>query len=102
MRKFFTALAIEYHSVDLDSVAFQQNDRGMRIRGALKHRVGAGTIPQIFVGGEHIGGCTEVFAAYADGSLRRHLEAVGIGLNDGGTINTGRLLPQWMHPRKSA
>jgi cysteine synthase A len=102
VRKFFKALGIDYHSVDLDSVAFQQDDRGVRIRRALKHRVGAGTIPQIFVGGEHIGGCTEVFAAYADGSLRRRLEAVGIGLDDGGTIDTGRLLPQWMHPRKTA
>ena len=30
-------------------------------------RVGAPTIPQIFVGGAHVGGCTEMFDAFNDG-----------------------------------
>ena len=102
VRKFFRALGIEYHSVDLDSVAFQPDNRGVRIRAALKQRLGAGTIPQVFVGGESIGGCTDLFAAYRDGSLQRRLADVGVRLDGATVLDTSRLLPQWMHPRKSA
>jgi len=101
-RKFFKELGIEYHSVDLDAVALQKEERGVRIRAALKYQVGAGTIPQLFVGGEHIGGCTQLFAAYRDGSLQRRLAALGIRIDAGRAVDTDRLLPQWMHPRKSA
>jgi cysteine synthase A len=102
VRKLFRELGIEYHSVDLDSVAFQQDERGVRIREALKHRLGAGTIPQVFIDGAHIGGCSELFAAYADGSLKSRLGALGIEWNHGVNVDTGQLLPQWLHPRKSA
>ena len=101
-RKLFKQLGIEFHSVDLDSVAFQENDRGVRIREALKHKLGAGTIPQIFVGGEPIGGCTQLFEVYRNGSLHHRLAALGIHLGGEISIDTNRLLPQWMHPRKSA
>ena len=101
-RKFFKALGIEYHSVDLDSVAFQQDERGVRIRKVLKHRLGVGTIPQVFVGGAHLGGCTELFDAYRDGSLLRLLQAQGIRIDEHDPIDTRQFLPKWMHPRKSA
>jgi cysteine synthase A len=102
VRKFFKALGIEYHSIDLDSVEFQQDDRGVRIREALKYKLGASTIPQIFVGGEHIGGCTQLFEGYRDGSLQRRLGGLSIETDSATHIDTNRLLPQWMHPRKSA
>ena len=69
MRKLFKALGVSYQSVDLDSVAYQQDNRGGKIREVLAQRLGTLTIPQIFVGGEHIGGGTDLFAAYQDGSL---------------------------------
>jgi cysteine synthase A len=102
VRRFFKALGLDYHSVDLDSVAFQQEDRGVRIREVLRHRLGVGTIPQIFVGGVHIGGCTELFASYRDGTLQRLLAQQGIALPDHTPIDTSGLLPRWLHPRKSA
>ena len=58
-------LGIEYRSIDLDSVAYQADDRGGKIRAVLAERTGAPTIPQIFIGGEHVGGCTELFDAGA-------------------------------------
>ncbi|MEE4146712.1 MAG: cysteine synthase A [Halieaceae bacterium] len=101
-RNFFKALGVDFHSVDLDSVAFQPEERGVRIREVLRYQLGTGTIPQIFVGGVHIGGCTELFTSYREGSLQRLLAQHGIRLADHPAIDTSRLLPGWMHPRKSA
>jgi cysteine synthase A len=101
-RKLFQRLGVDYTSVDLDSVAFQEADRGGRIRRVLHQRLGVPTIPQIFVGGEHIGGCSELFRACEDGSLGRRLGLLGIEVDSGSRIDTASLLPRWLHPRKSA
>lgn len=101
-RKLFKAMGVEYHSVDVDSIEFQQNERGVKIREVLKYKLGAGTIPQIFVGGERIGGCTQLFEEYRNGTLQRRLAALGIVTDTDSHIDTNGLLPQWMHPRKSA
>jgi len=101
-RKLFKALGVDYHSVDLDSVAYQEDNRGGKIRAVLARRIGSPTIPQIFVAGQYIGGCTELFNAHADGSLQRLLEDHGIRFDDNAQIDPRALLPQWVHPRKTA
>ena len=54
---------------------YQQDDLGGEIRAALARSAPASpTIPQIFVGGSHVGGCTETFDAFADGRLQRLLD----------------------------
>jgi cysteine synthase len=101
-RKLFAQLGLPYQSVDLDSVAYQAGDRGGKIRSVLRERVGAATIPQIFVAGEHIGGCTELFEAYSNGSLRERLAAAGVDYDTSVAIDPATLLPKWLHPRKIA
>src|SRR5690606_23673941 len=64
VRRLFADLGIPYRSIDLDSVEYQQDDRGGEIRAALTARTGIATIPQIFIGGELIGGCTDLFDAW--------------------------------------
>jgi cysteine synthase A len=101
-RKLFKAMGVEFQSVDLDAVAYQENDRGSRIREVLARRLGVPTIPQLFVGGEHMGGCSELFEAYRNGSLQRRFSEHGIDFDPNARINAEQLLPQWLHPRKSA
>ena len=101
-RKLFDALGVEYTSVDLDSVAYQQGDRGGKIRAVLAERTGAPTIPQIFIGGEHVGGCTDLFDAYGDGSMHRRLDSIGVGYRPSTTIDAYGLLPGWLHPRMAS
>ena len=98
-RKLFAALGLDYRSVDLDSVAYQQDDLGGRLRVALRQRTGQRTIPQIFLGGEHLGGCSELFAAYADGSLQRRLRDLGIAWREEARVDPAKLAPGWLHPR---
>jgi cysteine synthase len=102
VRKLFARLGIEYESVDLDSVEYQADDRGGKIRAVLAERTGAPTIPQICIGGEWIGGCTDLFDAWRDGSLQQRLERHGIAYDAAADVDPYTLLPKWLHPRKTA
>ena len=102
VRKLFARLGIEYRSVDLDSVDFQKDDLGGRIREVLADKIGAKTIPQVFVAGQHIGGCTETFDSWRDGSLRARMEQHGIAYDRRVDIDPYGLLPKWLQPRKTA
>jgi cysteine synthase A len=97
VRKLFAALSIPYRSVDLDSVAYQKGDLGGRIRQALRHRTGSPTIPQIFVGGEFVGGCAEIFDIAENGGLRSRLDTMGMKFDVRSDVEYARLLPQWLN-----
>jgi cysteine synthase len=101
VRKLFDRLGIAYRSVDLDSVAYQADDRGGRIRAVINARTGAATIPQIYIGGEHMGGCTDLFDAWRSGVVQRKLDALGVAYAPQ-EIDPYALLPKWLHPRQSA
>jgi cysteine synthase A len=102
VRKLFDLLAIDYKSIDLDSVAYQENSNGGKIRAVLAERTGAVTIPQVFICGKHVGGCTELFDGIRDGSVQTLLAANGIGFDQDKQIDPYQLLPKWVQPRMSA
>ncbi len=99
VRKMFGAMGVPFRSIDLDSVPFQENNLGGDIRAALKERTGSPTIPQIFVGGEHIGGCTETFDAYNDGRLQALLQKTAVQFDRQKSFDAYSFLPGWLHPR---
>jgi cysteine synthase A len=99
VRRFFDRAGIAFRSVDLDSVAFQQDDLGGEIRAALLRRLGSPTIPQIFVGEAHVGGCTETLDAWRDGRLQPLLSAHGVGFTADAGFDPRSFLPGWVHPR---
>jgi cysteine synthase A len=99
VRKFFRALDVPYRSIDLDSVQYQKDDWGGAIRVALRERVQLPTIPQIFVGGEHLGGCTDTFDAFKQGRLQALMQASGVRYHHQETLDPYSLLPKWLHPR---
>jgi cysteine synthase len=99
VRRMFAEYGIAYRSVDLDSVAYQNDDWGGQIRAALAARTKWKTIPQIFVGGEFVGGCTDAFDAWKDGRLPALLAKYGV--EHGGDLGGDpySFLPNWLHPR---
>ena len=99
IRKLFATCAIPYRSIDLDSTAYQRDDRGGQIRTVLRARTGSKTIPQVFVGGEFIGGCTETFDAFKSGRLQQLLGQHGVRFDDSIDVDPYTLLPTWLHPR---
>jgi cysteine synthase A len=99
VRRFFDRAGIAFRSIDLDSVAFQQDDLGGAIRAALLRRLGSPTIPQIFVGEAHVGGCTETLDAWRDGRLQPLLSTHGVAFTADTGFDPRSFLPGWVHPR---
>ncbi|HUF73402.1 MAG TPA: cysteine synthase A [Gammaproteobacteria bacterium] len=99
VRRMFQAYGIPCYSVDLDSVEYQQGDWGGQIRSALTAETGMATIPQIFVGGEFVGGCTDAFDAWRGGRLQRLLDEANVGYSPENTADPYSFLPTWLHPR---
>jgi len=62
-------------------VAYQQHNRRGRIRCAATAKISCDTFPQIFVCGEFIGGCTDLFDGIKDGSLLTRFDQLAIARN---------------------
>jgi cysteine synthase A len=99
VRRLMDEFRIPYRSIDLDSVEYQKDNRGGDIRVALREKIGSPTIPQIFVGGEYVGGCTETFDAFNEGRLQKLLEANGVAFDRSRKADAYSFLPKWLHPR---
>jgi len=98
-RRLFSTLGVTYRSIDLDSVEMQQSDFGGKIRNVLKIRTGASTIPQIYVGGALVGGCSELIDACNNGRLSELLNEAGISHKPIDNLDAKSFLPKWVHPR---
>ncbi|KQW37709.1 O-acetylserine lyase [Rhizobacter sp. Root404] len=101
-RKLFARMGIAFKSVDIDSVTYQQNDMGAKIRAVLKQRTGAPTIPQIWIGGVHVGGAMDLFDAARSGRAHQLLARADVAVESGVPIDPDEFLPKWLHPRKAA
>ena len=99
VRKMLAHYGIPYRSVDLDSVEYQEGNWGGDIRNALRERTRMVTIPQIFVGGEFIGGCTETFDAFNEGRLAELLARRRVAFDRSDMRDAYSFLPSWLHPR---
>ncbi len=100
VRKLFARLEIPYRAVDLDSVQYQANDFGGKIRSVLQQELGKSTIPQIFIGGQHLGGATDLFEAYKNGELGKRLANHKIHPKEmPESFEPASLLPGWLHKR---
>lgn len=73
VKSLFSNLAVDAKVVDLDTLA-----DGDAIQDALMDVSGMRTVPQVFIGGELVGGCDDVMGAYRNGTLVTLLKAVGI------------------------
>ncbi len=99
VRKMLAKYEIEYQSFDLDSVAYQVDNKGGDIRAAIYQQTGLKTIPQIYIGGVHVGGATELFDACRDGSMQKMLEENAVSYNKDVSDDPYSFLPGWLHSR---
>jgi cysteine synthase A len=102
VRRMFAEYKIPYRAVDLDSVEYQKDDWGGQIRAALTARTTWKTIPQIFVGGEFVGGCTDAFDAWKSGRLPELLAKYGVEHRGDLKADPYSFLPGWLHPRRAS
>ena len=98
VRKLFKRCGIAYRAIDLDGVAYQNDNWGGKIRAALTEHSGMPTIPQLFVGGKLVGGASETFTAFAQGRLQELLSKHGIPFQDTVGDKLSSLMPSWVQP----
>jgi cysteine synthase A len=99
VRKLFARAGIPYRSIDLDSVEYRTDNRDQVIRAALAARTSMVTIPQIFIGGVHVGGATDAVAAWKQGRLQALLAQARVSFDASADVDPDALLPGWLHPR---
>jgi len=99
VRKVFAEYGIAYTPIDLDSATYRQTDRGDKIFEVLKRRTGSFTLPQIFIGGDFQGGCSDVFDTLRSGELHNRLRRHGIAFDPSVSTDPYELLPKWLLPR---
>lgn len=98
-RKLLDALKLPYRVVTIDGSDFSDADWAADVRRALAERAGAPTVPQVYLGGQHLGGATELFDSYNEGKLIDMLRPFNIEPEGDGPENAYSLLPAWMQPR---
>ncbi len=101
VRRLLTAADVACEPVNLDSVEYQKADLGGKIRAVLAKRLGTPTIPQVFVGGEHVGGATEVMQAFNQGRLQALLQKHGVAFDAEFEADAFSFLPKWLQKRPS-
>ncbi|GLJ24674.1 hypothetical protein SUGI_0471860 [Cryptomeria japonica] len=73
----FRGLGVKPFVVELDELGtgeFQAQD-------ALKALTGQSTVPNIFIGGKHIGGCSDTLELHQNGELASLLSAAGVNVS---------------------
>jgi len=96
VRRFLEDIGVQFRVVELDSVAMQANGLGGDIRTALRVRTGQGTIPQIFIGGTHMGGAMDLLAGHDRGELIPLLRGANINPTGNITLPGVTYLPKWL------
>ena len=99
VRRLFARFKVPFRDIVLDSVEYQEGNRGGNIRAALTARTSMKTIPQVFVGGNLVGGCSEVLSAFGDRGFQKALEESSVPFEESGDVDPQSFLPSWLHPR---
>jgi cysteine synthase A len=100
--KLFKAAGVPCEVRNLDSNEIGPENFGASVRKSLFEFTGSKTLPQVFVGGEFIGGCEEILDGFAKGGFQERLRAAGIEFDVDRDVDPGRFLPKWLHSRKPA
>lgn len=74
VKDLFNRLGVKPMVIELDELGPAQH----QLKNALKRLTGQSTVPNIFIGGKHIGGCSETMALHKKGALIPLLSASGL------------------------
>mmetsp|Transcript_27103 Transcript_27103/g.69814 ORF Transcript_27103/g.69814 Transcript_27103/m.69814 type:complete len:103 (-) Transcript_27103:1648-1956(-) len=72
VKRLYQGLGVNFGLIELDEV-----ENGAEMQSILAQISGQRTVPNVFIGGEHAGGCDDSVRMNRDGSLKKKLEAAG-------------------------
>ncbi|OAY78341.1 Monothiol glutaredoxin-S10 [Ananas comosus] len=75
VKSLFKRLGVEPKVIELD----QLGPQGPQLQKVLERLTGQSTVPNVFIGGKHIGGCTDTVKLYQKGELTPLLSELNIG-----------------------
>ena len=64
-KRLFDSKGADYEEIDAGSA---------QVRAAMRQRAGRNSVPQIFIGDRHVGGCDDLYALEAKGELDELLQ----------------------------
>lgn len=64
IKDLFKELKVEYNSIELNEI-----ENGAALQAALLEVSGQRTVPNVYINGQHIGGCDDTLKAHSDGKL---------------------------------
>ncbi|WP_256372984.1 glutaredoxin domain-containing protein [Pseudoruegeria sp. HB172150] len=102
VRNCMGAMGVPLRVVALDTPWMHETGMGGDIRKDLNARTGGPTIPQVFIGGENIGGAMDILAMQDRGELVDRLAAVGLAVEGDATVSGTGFLPKWVARRSAA
>ncbi|XP_071717570.1 monothiol glutaredoxin-S10-like [Rutidosis leptorrhynchoides] len=65
VKSLFNRIGVQPLVVELD----QLGDQGPQLQNVLERLTGQHTVPNVFIGGKHIGGCTDTITLHREGEL---------------------------------
>ncbi|KAI6675371.1 hypothetical protein NL676_003277 [Syzygium grande] len=83
VKQLFTHYGAAYNAIELD----EERD-GNEIQSALAEWTRQRTVPNVFIGGKHIGGSDEVLEMHQSGKLKPLLMDAGAIANNSAQLNT--------------
>jgi len=70
IKNLFDSLGVKYEVLELDQLA-----EGAAVQAALAEKSGQRTVPNVFINGDHIGGCDDTLKLHADNALMAKIQA---------------------------
>ncbi len=101
LRRLFERIGLPFRVVELDAPPLREAGLDLQLRALLHIRTGQPTLPQVFVGGRYLGGCTETMAAFRNGELARRVEAAGLDPSRWPSLDPEQFLPRWRQHREA-
>ncbi|KAM3190485.1 hypothetical protein ACQJBY_068527 [Aegilops geniculata] len=77
VKGLFKRIGVDPHVIELDQLGAQ----GPQLQKVLERLTGQSTVPNVFIGGKHIGGCTDTVKLYRKGELATMLTELDIKVN---------------------
>ncbi|TVU04473.1 hypothetical protein EJB05_47583 [Eragrostis curvula] len=74
VKALFKRIGVQPHVIELDHLGAQ----GPQLQKVLERLTGQSTVPNVFIGGKHVGGCTDTVKLYRKGELATMLSELDI------------------------
>ncbi|BAH94433.1 monothiol glutaredoxin-S10 [Oryza sativa Japonica Group] len=78
VKALFKRIGVQPHVIELDQLGAQ----GPQLQKVLERLTGQSTVPNVFIGGKHIGGCTDTVKLHRKGELATMLSELDIDVNN--------------------